>query len=383
MSMSAMSSTNNPSTVPGPSTVPAGIFDLAVFDQHELVQFCRDPDAGLTAIIAVHSTALGPAAGGCRMWPYASAQAAVEDVLRLSRGMSYKNAMADLPLGGGKAVIIADPHTDKSPALFKAFGRFVDSLGGRYITAEDVGVTVDDMEIVATETRHVVGRKIGKAAAGDPSPWTARGVLRGIETAVRHRLRRESLAGLTIAVQGVGHVGFALAEMLKEAGATLIVSDVHAPNVARAVAELGARALEPDQILAAEADVFAPCALGAIIDDAALGRLRAPIVAGAANNQLARPEHGEALRRQGVLYAPDYVINAGGIISVAGEIGGEIDRRTIPARVDQIAGRLDEIFRTAAQQSEPTDRVADRIAERIIAAGRARKTAGVAQRAAR
>ena len=348
-------------------------FDLNAFDQHELVQFCRDPESGLTAIIAIHSTALGPATGGCRMWPYASLAEAATDAARLSRGMSYKNAIAGLPLGGGKAVIVGDPHKDKTPALFTAFGRFVDALGGRYITAEDVGVSVSDMEVAATVTRYVAGLSTGAAPSGDPSPWTARGVLRGIEAAAKHRLGRDTLNGLTVAVQGVGHVGFALAELLKNAGVKLVVTDVYAPNVQRAVAELGATAVEPGAIVGVAADIFAPCALGASIDDDSIGQLKAVIVAGAANNQLARPDHGEALRRRNILYAPDYVINAGGMVSVAAEITGDVERTTLPIKVDNIGRRLSEIFAEADRASEPTNVIADRLGERLIAAGRAVK----------
>jgi leucine dehydrogenase len=275
--------------------------------------------------------------------------------------------LAGLPLGGGKAVIIGNPHTDKSPALFKSFGRFVDSLGGRYITAEDVGTGVDDMEIAATETEHVVGLSVGKAASGDPSPWTALGVFRGIEASVRERLNRGSVGGLTVAVQGLGNVGFILSRMLLEAGALVIASDVHEPSVRRAVDELGIRAIDPDSIFSVEADVFAPCALGTIIDDKTIGRLKVKIVAGAANNQLALPRYGEGLGRCGILYAPDYVINAGGVISVAAEALGETSRLLVPERVNHIAARLGDIFAKAARSGEATNRVADAMAEQVIA----------------
>jgi leucine dehydrogenase len=294
------------------------IFETREFDGHELVVFGHDAATGLKAIIAVHSTALGPAAGGCRMWPYASTAAAVSDVLRLSRGMSYKNAMAGLKFGGGKAVIMGDARRDKSPELLQAFGRLVDSLGGRYITAEDVGTTIADMAHVARATRHVSG--LGRApgeAGGDPGPKTALGVYLGIRAAVKFKLGRADLNGVSLAIQGLGGVGYHLSRLLAADGARLLVADVHKVAVQRVCEEFKAQAVPVEEILTQDVDVLAPCALGAILDGRSIPRLRARIVAGAANNQLAQDQDGAALQAAGILYAPDYVINAGGIISVA------------------------------------------------------------------
>jgi leucine dehydrogenase len=305
------------------------------------------------------------------MWPYESEQDAIRDVLRLSRAMTYKNAMADLPLGGGKAVILCDPRRAKSERLLRAFGRFVESLGGRYITAEDVGVSVADMEIVARETRHVAGRSLGRAAGGDPSPFTARGVLLGIGAAIRHRLGRESLAGLRVAVQGVGHVGLHLCRLLYEKGADLFVSDVDRTAVERAVTETGAKAVSAADIFREDVDVFAPCALGAALNDRTIRLLRAKIVAGAANNQLAEPRHAMALAERDVLYAPDYVINAGGIINVAEEISGHYELARVLGRVERIGETLTRVFRRASESGEDTASVADAMAREKIEAARA------------
>src|SRR5579862_8332086 len=299
------------------------IFDMREFDGHELVVFGHNAASGLHAVIALHSTTLGPAAGGCRIWPYGSTTEAVADVLRLSRGMSYKNAMAGLPLGGGKAVIIADSRTAKTPELFAAFGRCVDALGGRYITAEDVGTTTADMAQVARVTRYVAG--LGRApgeAGGDPGPKTALGVFLGIKAAVRFRLGKSELAGVSVAVQGVGGVGYHLCGLLAAEGAVLTVADVRPAAVQRVCDEFRARAVAVEDVLWADVDVLAPCALGAILTTQSIAQLRARIVAGAANNQLAQGQDGTALPAAGILYAPDYVINAGGIISVSREYHG-------------------------------------------------------------
>lgn len=330
------------------------------FDDHEQIVFRRDRCSGLKAIIAIHDTSRGPALGGCRIWPYESDDAALTDALRLSRGMTYKSAMAGLPYGGGKAVIIADPARDKSEALWRAFGRAVDSLGGRYVTAEDVGTRPADLEIVRRETRHVVG--IAEGGAGDPSPATAYGVFTGIQAACIERLRRSDIAGLSVAVQGLGNVGFALARMLHDAGAELYVTDIDELAVARAVKELGATAVAPEEIHALEVDVFAPCALGAVINDSTIGRLHAPIVAGSANNQLAEPRHGHALWQRNILYAPDYVINAGGVIWISHE-GPDFDAGRAGAHVARIGDTLSEIFARARQDGVPPEVAADRIAE--------------------
>jgi len=338
------------------------VFDMREFDGHELVLFGHDAPTGLRAVIAIHSTVLGPAAGGCRMWPYATTTEAVTDVLRLSRGMSYKNAMAGLPFGGGKAVLIGDSRTAKSPELFAAFGRMVDSLRGRYVTAEDVGTTTADMAHVARVTRYVsgLGRSPGEAG-GDPSPKTALGVFLGIRAAVRFRLGRSDLEGLNVAVQGAGGVGYHLCGLLAAAGARLRVADVLPRAVERVCDEFGATPVAAVKVLEEETDVLAPCALGAILNTRSIARLRATVVAGAANNQLAQGQDGEALRAAGILYAPDYVINAGGIISVAREYYGGTEAQVL-ADIDGIPARLTEIFERARRESRTTNEVADRMA---------------------
>ncbi|MDO8378680.1 Glu/Leu/Phe/Val dehydrogenase dimerization domain-containing protein [Phenylobacterium sp.] len=348
------------------------LFDHPAFEGHESVNAFFDEKTGLKCIIAVHSTALGPAAGGCRMWPYASADLALEDALRLSRAMSYKNAMADIPLGGGKAVIIGDSRTQKTPALFEAFGRAVDTLGGRYWTAEDVGVSPADLMHARRQTRHVAGLEGHAAASGDPSPVTAEGIFRGVKLSVRRALNRD-LDGVTVAIQGVGHVGAYLADKLHAAGARLILTDTNAEAL-RAVAErTGARIVSPADIFETDADVFAPCALGGAINAETLPRLRAGIIAGGANNQLASPEIGRALFERGMLYAPDYVINGGGIINVAAEIaaleaGTSFDPAWVAAKLDRLMETLDEVLSRAASERRPTHEVANEMAKARIAA---------------
>ena len=347
------------------------VFDHPEFDQHEAIHFFDEPAFGLKAIIAVHSTALGPGAGGCRRWTYASDRDAITDVLRLSRGMTYKNAVAGLPFGGGKAVILALDGAPKSAALFRAFGRAVHSLGGAYITAEDVGITVDDMRTVREETPYVSGLpQESGTAGGDPSPWTARGVLLGIAAAARARLDREKLEGLRVAVQGVGSVGLHLCRLLVEAGAHVVVADVNRENLRRATGLDGVQALSPRDILYADVDILAPCALGNILNSESIPRLKATIVAGAANNQLATEGDGERLAKRNILYAPDYVINAGGIISVAREYLGQSSGEEVRREVERIPERLTEIFREAAATGRPTNRIADDLARRIVAGAR-------------
>jgi leucine dehydrogenase len=339
------------------------IFDMREFDAHELIVFGDDAATGLRAVIALHSTALGPAAGGCRMWPYATMAEAVSDVLRLSRGMSYKNAIAGLPFGGGKSVIIGDPQKQKTPELFEAFGRFVDSLGGRYLTAEDVGTTTADMASVARATRYVAG--LGRApgeAGGDPAPKTALGVHLGIKAAVRFKLGRSDLEGLSVAIQGLGGVGSHLARMLADEGARLKVADVRAAAVRRVCDELGASAVAVEDVLAEDVDVLAPCALGAVINEQSIPRLHARIVAGAANNQLAQGQDGQSLLAAGILYAPDYVINAGGIISVSREYRGGATDAQVLEDIGQIPLRLTEIFERARHENRTTNAVADEMA---------------------
>ena len=338
------------------------IFDMREFDAHELVVFGNDAATGLKAIIALHSTALGPAAGGCRMWPYESTTDAVADVLRLSRGMSYKNAMAGLPFGGGKSVIIGDSRKAKTPQLFEAFGRMIETLGGRYIVAEDVGTTTTDMSNVRHVTRFVAG--LGAApgqAGGDPGPKTALGVFLGIKAAVRWRLGRSDLKDVSVAVQGVGGVGYHLCRLLAAEGARLSVADVRPGAVAKVCEEFGARAVAVEEVLSLEADVLSPCALGAVLNLQTLPKLRARIIAGAANNQLAQGQDGSALQAAGILYAPDYVINAGGIISVSREYHGGSEAQVLHD-IEAIPGRLTEIFERARRENRTTNAVADQMA---------------------
>jgi leucine dehydrogenase len=349
------------------------LFDNSAFENHEGVHAFHDEATGLKTIIAVHSTTLGPAAGGCRMWPYESAEAALTDALRLSRAMSYKNAMAGLELGGGKSVIIGDSRRDKTPALFQAFGRAVERVGGRYWTAEDVGVSPADLEEARKETRYVAGLEGHAAASGDPSPVTAEGVFRGVRLCVERAYGRD-LKGVTVAIQGVGHVGAYLAEKLHAAGARLVITDVNQAALDRVAAATGATVVAPEAIFDAEAEVFAPCALGGAVNAETLGRLKGRVVAGGANNQLASPEIGRALFDKGLLYAPDYVINGGGIINVAAEIRGlesgtAFDQGWVDAKLDRLALTLAEVLDRAAAEGRPTHEVADQMARERIAAG--------------
>ncbi len=342
------------------------VFQHDDFDGHEQVAFFKDDETGLRAIIAVHNTNLGPALGGVRMWPYASDGEALCDVLRLSRGMTYKSALAGLPFGGGKSVIIGDPQRDKSDALMRAMGRCVERLAGRYIAAEDSGTNVDDLKSMSTQTAHVAGvvskgTTKGGVRSGDPSPATARGVYVGLAAAVRHKLGRNDLDGVKVAVQGVGNVGSRLVEHLCAAGARCWISDMHAERVQRVADETGASPVAGEDVIALDVDVFAPCALGAVLNSDSIPRLQARVVAGAANNQLAHCSHGEALLRAGILYAPDYVINAGGVIDVAFERTG-YDLEKVVAKVDGIADSLAEIFERSDAEQRPTSAVADDLA---------------------
>ncbi len=348
------------------------LFESPAFEGHEGVHAFHDARTGLKAIIAVHSTARGPAAGGCRMWAYPDDQAALDDALRLSRAMSYKNAVADIDHGGGKAVIIGDSRTEKSPELFEAFGRAVDAVGGRYWTAEDVGVSPADLAAARRTTRYVAGLDGHAAASGDPSPVTAEGVFRGLVLAAERAYGR-GVSGMTVAVQGVGHVGAFLAEKLHAAGARLVVADVD-ETALRAVAEAtGAQVVSPDAIFDVGADVFAPCALGGAVSAATLERLKGKVVAGGANNQLATPEAGRILFERGLIYAPDYVINGGGIINVAGEIraleaGGAFDAAWVAAKLDRLMHTLGEILDRSVQERRPTHEIAGDLARERIAA---------------
>lgn len=347
------------------------VFASPDFDNHELVAFGCDPESGLRAIVAIHDTNLGPALGGCRMWPYASDEAALADVLRLSRGMTYKAALAGLPYGGGKSVILGNPKTQKTEALLRAMGRFVHSLGGRYHTAEDVGTTVADMDVLRRETPYAHGFS---AASGDPSPATAYGVFMGIKAAVRFRRGSDDLRGLTVAVQGLGSVGKRLSRYLADAGARLVVADIDEALVRNAVRDYGATPVTPGDIHRAKADVFAPCALGAILNDNTIPELGAAIVAGAANNQLAEARHGALLKARGVLYAPDYVVNAGGLIDIhVGESGG--GEKAVLERTARIYDTLLAVFERAAAEDAPTGTVADRMAEERFRRGEKRRAA--------
>ena len=343
------------------------VFDNIAFDDHERVVFCRDKTTGLNAIIAIHSTVLGPAAGGARQWSYASEDDALYDVLRLAQGMSYKNAMAGLRFGGGKAVIIKGDGFEASEALYEAFGDFVENLNGAYITAEDVGMSPQIMQTIASRTRHVTGLPAsGGKAGGDPSPKTAFGIFRGIEAAVRFKLGRDDLRGTSVAVQGVGNVGYHLCHLLAGAGATLTVSDLDGARVQRVVDELGAMTAPPDEILYCDVDVVAPCALGAVLTAQTIPRLRTPIVAGGANNQLETRDDGQRLADAGILYAPDYVINGGGIINVACEYEGRLGDAEVMDLVAKIGPRLTGIFEESAKTGRLTNDIADEQARRII-----------------
>lgn len=345
------------------------IFELMGRNEHEQILFCYEPAADYRGIIAIHDTTLGPALGGTRFWNYQTDREALIDVLRLSRGMTYKAAVSGLNLGGGKSVIIGDPRTKRREAVFRAHGRFVESLKGRYITAEDVGASVDDMEYILMETEHVTGIA---GRSGDPSPVTAFGVYRAIKAAARERYGSDSLAGLRVAVQGLGNVGRHLCANLAEEGAQLLVTDIDPERVRAAADEFDAESVDPDRIYAADAQIFAPCALGAVINDETIPQFRFEIIAGSANNQLAEARHGDELMRRGILYAPDYVINAGGLINVYGEMNGwnpEQARR----KTGEIYDTVTRIFELAREEGIAPSAAADRLAEERIAEVAGRK----------
>ena len=347
------------------------LFDSPAFEGHEGVHAFYDEVSGMKAIIAVHSTTRGPAAGGCRMWPYESDQAALDDALRLSRAMSYKNAVADLELGGGKSVIIGDSRTQKTPALFEALGEAIEALGGRYWGAEDVGVSPADLVHTRRRTRYVAGLEGHEAASGDPSPVTAEGVFRGLALCVRRGLGRD-LKGVRVAIQGVGNVGGGLADRLAAAGARLTIADANAAQADAVARRTGAEVVAPGAIFDVEADVFAPCALGGAISVETLARIKARIIAGGANNQLASAEAGEALFEKGLLYAPDYVINGGGIINVAAEIraldrGEAYDRAWVDAKLARLTQTLDEILQRSLDERRPTHVIAGQVAKARLA----------------
>jgi len=347
------------------------IFELISQHNHEQVVLCYDPSCGYKGIIAIHDTTLGPALGGTRFWNYATDEEAVIDAIRLSRGMTYKASVAGLNLGGGKSVIIGDPRVVRREAIFRAHGRFIESLGGRYITAEDVGTSVTDMDYVHMETEHVTGLP---GTSGDPSPVTAYGTYRGIKAAARTRFGASDLRGRTVAVQGLGNVGYYLCRHLSAEGASLIVTDIDRDRVTRVVDEFEAEGVAPDAIYGVDADIYAPCALGATVNDETLPQLRVEIVAGAANNVLAEPRHGEMLHERGILYAPDYVINAGGLINVYGELKGWTSEQAM-RKAGEIYTTLLHLFELSQEEGIPTYRAADRIAERRIEeVGRVQKT---------
>ena len=345
------------------------------WDEHELVQVVHDRKSGLNAIIALHSTHLGPGAGGTRFWHYARPESAMRDALRLSRGMSYKNAMAGLPMGGGKAVVMLDAKGAKTPAMLSAFGDAVDALGGRYVTAEDVGASEADMVAIAARTQHVCGLPADEGdAGGDPGPFTAMGIYHGIKAAVAHRLGRNTMAGVHVALQGCGSVGGGVARLLAKDGATLTVADIDEKKARALAAQVDGKAVSADAIMGTACDVFSPNALGAILDEEGIARLDCAIVAGGANNQLARRRDGEALAARGILYAPDYVINAGGIINVSLEYlcrrqGEPCDLNEVRRRIAQIPGRLNDIWRVSEESGRGADLVADRMAQKLIGRG--------------
>jgi leucine dehydrogenase len=345
----------------------SAIWDLPDFDAHESVHIFDDPKSGLRAVIALHSTHLGPGAGGTRFWHYADKQAAITDALRLSRGMSYKNAMAGLPLGGGKGVVLADANRTKTLEILSAFGRAIESLGGRYVTAEDVGMTDVDMVAISKETRHVSGLPVASGdAGGDPGPFTARGVYLGIRAAAKHRLGSDSMAGVHVAIQGVGSVGGGVARLLAADGAKLTIADPDEGRLNTISAETGADIAPLNAIMAVKADIFSPNALGAILNQGSIAGLDVAIIAGGANNQMATPADAQRVHDRGILYAPDYVINAGGIINVGLEYLGAASVDDVNGRIDAIPERLRSIWEESAADAEPAAFVADRMALRLI-----------------
>ncbi|WP_010499690.1 Glu/Leu/Phe/Val family dehydrogenase [Paenibacillus elgii] len=345
------------------------LFQLMERDDYEEVLFCQDKQSGLKAIIAIHDTTLGPALGGTRMWTYADEDAAIEDALRLSKGMTYKHAVSGLNLGGGKAVIIGDPRKDKNEAMFRAFGRFIQGLNGRYITAEDVGTTVEDMDIIRQETDYVTGISPTYGSSGNPSPATALGVYKGMKATAKEVFGSADLQGKIVAVQGVGNVAYHLCEYLHGEGARLIVTDIHKEPVRRAVERFGAQAVDPSDIYGVACDIYAPCALGATINDETIPQLKAKVVAGSANNQLKEERHGDRLYELGIAYAPDYVINAGGVINIADELNGYNQQRAYK-KVEEIYETISQIFAISRQSGIPTHAAAARLAEERIASKR-------------
>lgn len=332
---------------------------------HEEVIFCRDKASGLKAIIALHNTALGPALGGCRMWPYANEEEALIDVLRLSKGMTYKAAVAGLNLGGGKSVIIGNPKTEKTEALFRAFGTYVNSLQGKYITAEDVGTSVKDMEYIFMETPYVTGIPKTFGGSGDPSPYTAHGVLMGMKATVKEKLQTDSLAGLRVAVQGLGQVGSYLVDYLLAEKVEVTVADIDPDKVKAVQSKHKVKVVDPESIVTMETDVFSPCALGAVINDKTLNNLKCKAICGGANNQLAEASHGQALKELGILYAPDFVANAGGLMNVFVELEGYSEERA-RHKTTMVYDSMLQVFAIAKKENIPTSVAANRMAEERI-----------------
>lgn len=342
------------------------VFSLLGEREHEQIVMCSQPEAGLKAIIAIHNTTLGPALGGVRMWPYESEKAAIRDALRLSRGMTYKAAISGLNLGGGKAVIIGDPHKDKTEALFRAFGRYVDSLGGRYITAEDVGIDIQDMEWVFSETKYVTGIPKELGGSGDPSPVTAYGVYMGMKACTQKAYGTDSLEGIRVAMQGAGHVASYLADYISKEGAKIYITDIYSEKAEEVAKKTGAEVVDPDDIYNLDVEIFSPCALGGIINDDTIPSFKFDIIAGAANNVLDIEErHGEMLLDRGILYAPDYVINAGGLINVSGELEGYNEKRA-HQKASRIYDTILDILNYSEDNHTPTLAASNILAEERI-----------------
>ena len=346
------------------------VFDHPDFDAHEQVIFCNDPSVGLKAIIALHSTVLGPAAGGCRMYPYASVADALTDVLRLSKGMTYKSSVAGLPLGGGKCVIIADPNDPEKPELLRAFAAHVQSLAGRYWTAIDIGVGPEDADVLAERCNYIFARASQYEPGFNPSEFTALGGFMGIKAAADAVFERSDLRGLRVAIQGLGATGYALSGHLHKAGAKLVVADVQKSAVERVVSEFGATPADPDQIHAADVDVFAPCALGAGLNDQTIPQIKAKAICGLANNQLAEDRHGEALRQAGIAYVPDYVVNAGGMMGASTVIFTKPSREASIRQIEGLKDTIKEILIRAVAEGRPTSEIADAMAIERINSGR-------------
>ncbi|MDR8394378.1 leucine dehydrogenase [Aliifodinibius sp. S!AR15-10] len=361
-----MNSTTASPEIAKKSDANFSLFNKLESYEHEQVVICSEPAAGLKAIIAIHDTTLGPALGGVRMWPYNSEEEAMHDVLRLSRAMTYKAAISGLNFGGGKAVIIGDPHSDKSEKLFRAFGRYVDSLGGRYLTAEDVGMEMQDMEWIHMETKFVTGIPRELGGSGDPSPVTARGVYMGMKACANKAYGHDSLEGLTIGIQGAGHVASYLAELVHKEGAELLISDIYQEKAKKLAEKVDAKVVGPDAIYEQDLDIFSPCALGAVINDQTIVELNCDIVAGGANNVLEdEDKHGQLLVDKGVIYAPDYVINAGGIINISSELEGYNEERAL-GKASRIYDVMLDILDYAEKQDLPPFKAANILAEQRI-----------------